>query len=351
MKPRPIRVGIVGCGKVAAEHHLPALRRVPGVRVVAAVDVEAARLKSVADRFGIEQRLDDYRTLLERDDIDLVAILTPTPSHAELGLAVLDAEKHLFLEKPTTLTLAEGERLIERAARSSRQSMVGYNLRRHRLARRMREIVASGALGQIHAVRSAYTHWRANDEAPEWHRTRALGGGVVLNEAVHHFDLWRFLLGREVEQISSNTRPSPEYEDQACVVAAQMSGGVLASGVFSLKTSPHCEVEIFGEAGRLYLSFHRFDGLAFYSNRTYAGNLAHRLQGLVRSLQDAPEIIRQLRRGGDIEDTYRAQWQHFIDCVREGRPPECSLADGNRATRIALAAVEAGVRQHPVTIG
>lgn len=351
MKPRTIRVGIIGCGKVAAEHHLPALRRVPGARVVTAVDVDPARLNRVADRFGIEQRLADYRMLLERDDIDLVAVLTSTPSHAELGLAVLDAGKHMFMEKPATLTLADGERLVERAARSSRLSMVGYNLRRHRLALRMREIVASGALGQIHAVRSAYTHWRSSDDVPEWHRTRALGGGVVLNEAVHHFDLWRFLLGREVARISSCTLPSSEYEDQVCVVAARMSDGVLASGVFALKTSPHCEVEIFGEAGRLYLSFHRFDGLAFYSNRTHAGSLAHRMKHLFSSLQAAPEIIGNLRRGGDMEDTYRAQWQHFIDCVREGRPPECSLTDGNRATQIALAAVEAGVKQHPVSIG
>lgn len=350
MQASSIRVGIVGCGTVTEQHHLLALRRVLDARVIAAADVDAARLTRVADRWGIEHRYTDYRALLARNDVDAVAVITSPQSHAEIALAALSAGKHLFVEKPLALTVEECQRLVDCAAHSSRRVMVGFNLRWHRLVRQMREIVSSGTLGKIHAVRSAYTHWRENAGMPEWHRARAQGGGVILNESVHIFDLWRFILGREVTQIFANTNGSAFYEDETSVVAACLSDDVLASGVFSLKTNPHCEIEIFGEAGRLYLSLHRFDGLEFYPHQTFAGNLTNRLKNSARALRAAPQIIAHLRRGGDMEDTYRAEWQHFIDCVRQDKAPGCSLVDGMRAVQVAWAAVDSGLRRQPVNL-
>lgn len=346
----PVRVGIIGCGTVTNQHHLAALRRVPDARVIAAADVDDARLKAVADRWGIEHRYTDYRALLARKDIDAVAVITSTQSHAEIALAALSAGKHLFVEKPLALTVEECQHLVDCAARSSRRVMVGFNLRWHRLVRQMREIVSSGTLGKIHAVRSAYTHWRENQNIPEWHRTRARGGGVILNETVHIFDLWRFILGCEVVEIFGNTNGSPYYEDETSIVAARLSSDALASGAFSLKTAPHCEIEIFGEAGRLYLSLHRFDGLEFYPHQTFAGNLTNRLKNSARAFRAAPQIVASLRRGGDMEDTYRAEWQHFIDCVRQDKAPNCSLLDGMRAVQVAWAVVDSGLNRQPVKL-
>lgn len=335
-----VRIGVIGCGKVAEERHLPALRFIPAVRVVAAADIDADRLSRVADQFGIDQRFTDYHAMLERDDVDAVAVLTPSQLHAEMGLAVLDTDKHLFIEKPLALTLADCDRLIARAMRFSRVAMVGFNLRWHRLVRRARAIVASGALGQIKAIRSAYTHARNNRDAPEWHRQRALGGGIILNEAVHHFDLWCFLLGSEVTQILAVSESSAQYEDETSVVNARMTSGVLAAGVFSLKTSPNSEVEIYGELGRLSLACYKFDGLEFFADTTYPGDIADRLRKMGNTLKEMPEVIPILRRGGDVAETFRAEWIHFVYCIRESRTPECTLQDGRRSLEIALAALD-----------
>jgi myo-inositol 2-dehydrogenase / D-chiro-inositol 1-dehydrogenase len=345
-----IRLGIIGCGRVAEERHLPALRRLPQIRVVATADLDPGRSGRLADRFGAAHRLSDYRALLDLTDVDAVAVLTPTQSHAEVGMAALDAGKHLLVEKPLALNLAECDRLIACAARSNRSVVVGFNLRWHRLVRRARAFLDTGALGRIKAIRSVYTHNRLGDQAPEWHRKLELGGGVSFNEGVHHFDLWRYFAGSDVERVFSFSMPSPFYEDETSVVAARMADGILATGIFTFQTGPNSEVEIYGESGRLCLSLYRFDGLDFFPNSKYPGNIGDRLRKTAAALGGLPATIPILLRGGDFQGTFDGLWRHFIDCISHGRPSQCTLDDGRSSLRVALAASESARSGKPVRI-
>jgi predicted dehydrogenase len=350
MPGNTIRLGIIGCGRVAEERHLPALRRLPQIRVVATADPDPRRGSRLADRFGAAHRLSDYRALLDLTDVDAVAVLTPTSSHAEVGLAALEAGKHVLVEKPLALNLAECDRLIARAARSDRRVVVGFNLRWHRLVRRARAFLETGALGRIKAIRSVYTHNRLGDQAPEWHRKLELGGGVSFNEGVHHFDLWRYFAGSDVEEVFSFSTPSPYYEDETSAITARMSDGTLATGIFTFRTGPNSEVEIYGDSGRLCLSLYRFDGFGFFPNSGYPGNLGDRLRQAVAALGGVPEAIPMLLRGGDFQATFDGLWRHFIDCVSLGQPSQCTLEDGRSSLRIALAATESARSGLPVRI-
>ena len=345
-----IKLGLIGCGRVAEERHLPALRHLPDVRVVAVADTDAARMRTVADRFGVVHRFGDHRALLDQADVDAVGILTPTRSHAEISLAALDAGKHVLVEKPLALNRTECDRLTARSSDSPCKVVVGFNLRWHRLVRRARAFVETGALGRIKAIRSVYTHHRTGENAPAWHRKIELGGGVSFNEGVHHFDLWRYLLQAEVEQVFSFSRPSAHYEDETHVTSARLSSGVLATGVFTFQSSPNSEVEIYGESGRLYLSCYRFDGLEFFPNVTYPGDLADRLTKAVFALRELPQAVPIMRRGGDFAVTFQGLWRHFIDCILQDEAPECTLDDGTRALCIALAAMESASSGQPVRI-
>jgi predicted dehydrogenase len=345
---RAIKLGIIGCGRVAEERHLPALQHLPHVRVVAAADIDAHRAERLADQFSIEHRFGDYRALLDDADIEAVGILTPTQSHAEIGLAALDAGKHVLIEKPLAMNVAECDRLIERAARSPFKVIVGFNLRWHRLVRQARTIIQSGTLGRVKAIRSVYTHDRSGENAPAWHRKRELGGGVSFNEAVHHFDLWRYLLCSEVVDVFSFSRPSVYYEDETHVTTARLSDGALATGVFMFKTSPNSEVEIYGEFGRVYLSCYRFDGLEFFSHSTYPGDLWNRLKKTLLTLRALPQTIPIMRRGGDFAATFCALWRHFIDCIQKDESSQCTLEDGKEALRIALASMDSASSGQPV---
>ena len=351
VKPgKMIRLGIIGCGRVAEERHLPSLRRLPQIRVVATADLDPWRSSRLADRFGAAHRLSDYRALLDLTDVDAVAVLTPTQSHAEIGMAALDAGKHVLVEKPLALNLAECDRLIARAARSNRRVVVGFNLRWHRLVRRARAFLNTGALGRIKAIRSVYTHNRLGDKAPEWHRKLELGGGVSFNEGVHHFDLWRYFTGSDVEQVFSFSMPSPHYEDETSAITARMADGTLAMGIFTFRTGSNSEVEIYGESGRLCLSLYRFDGLDFFPNSEYPGNIGDRLRKAVAALGGLPETIPILLRGGDFQATFGGLWRHFIDCIFHGQPSQCTLEDGRSSLRVALAASESARSGLPVQI-
>jgi myo-inositol 2-dehydrogenase / D-chiro-inositol 1-dehydrogenase len=338
-----IRLGIIGCGRVAEERHLGPLRSLPEFRVVATADLDPARSERLARRLGAAMKFDQYRAVLDRPDVDAVAILTPTSSHAEIGIAALAAGKHVLVEKPLALTLEDCDRLISAEAQSPCKVVVGFNLRWHRLVRRASEFLATGVLGRIKAVRSAYTHDRTGETAPDWHRKLELGGGVSFNEAVHHFDLWRYFAG-EVEQVFSMRAPSEHYDDETDVIIARFASGALATGVFSLRTGPTSELEIYGELGRLCLSLYRFDGMEFFPHSTYPGDLKTRFRTALASVGSLPQAAPILQRGGDFQATFSGLWQHFSDCILNDLPSQCTLQDGKNAMRITLAAIQsAGV--------
>ena len=346
-----IRMGIVGCGKSAETMHLPALRHVDSIKVIAAVDTNENRLRAVADRFSIPGRFTDYRELLEQKEIDAVAVLTPPGSHMEIGLAAMDAGKHVFMEKPLAVDVDHCAILAEKAETAKVKTMLGFNFRWHRLLRRAREFIRSGGLGHIKAIQSTYTHWHPGDTAQAWHGKRENGGGVLHNDGVHHFDLWRFLLEREVSEIFSISFPSEFFEDETSAVTALLDGDIVATGVFSFGSSPESTIEIYGSSGRLVVSCYCFDGFRFFPNQTYPGSFAARIGKAMNVIKDLPEIIPALLKGGDFMQAYRDQWNYFAECIATGRQPECTFEDGKKAVEIARAAIESVVTGNRIKIG
>ena len=345
-----LRLGIIGCGNAAERWHLPALRQLADVRLVAAADIDAARVRRVGEKFGIEQQFTDYRAMLDRADIQAVAIITPTQSHAEPALAAIAAGKSVLIDKPLAMTLAECDRLVAAAESSPGKVMVGFNLRWHRLVQRARAIIESGALGEIKAVTGVYSHWYPGEKALVWKKRRETGGGILFNDGVHHFDLWRSLLGKEVADVYAVSRPSEHFEDETSTVVARMTGDISASCTLSYESSPNNEIQIYGRKGRLHLSLYRFDGLEFFPNSAYPGDVRGQLQRIVTFAGELPETLPVMLKGGDSDLSYLRQWRHFVDCVLHDRQPDCSLLDGRRALEIALAAIESVSTRNPVTM-
>jgi len=347
---RCVRLGLIGCGRVAEERHLPALRNLPDVQVVAAADINANRLEHVAGRFRIENRYSDYRALLDHSGIEAVCICVPPRFHAEVAFAALDAGKHLFIEKPVALSLDECDRLIQRAAHSVGKVMVGFNMRWHRLVRQARQIVLQGSLGPVKAMRSVFTHFRSPEASPDWTRWRQLGGGVLINEAVHHFDLWRFLLHSEVEEVFAISQ-SERCDDETATLSARLANGVLATGLFSLSASQDNQLEIYGQTGTLHVSCYRFDGLEYLPVSSYPGDVRTRLRRVAHSLKEVPPAARGMLQGGDFVASFGAEWGHFLDSIRQDAHPDCTLEDGRRALQVALAAVESASKGRPAEVG
>jgi myo-inositol 2-dehydrogenase/D-chiro-inositol 1-dehydrogenase len=347
-RSRSVKLGVIGCGNVAENRHLPALQSLQDAEVVAVADTNADCLKRVADKFHIEKRHADFRALLGDPVVEAVAVCVPAQFHVEVALVALDAGKHLFIEKPLALSLDECDRLIERAAQSPYKVMVGFNMRWHRLVRQAREIVQRGTLGPVKSLRSVITS-RFRENEPEWTKRRELGGGVLIELAVHSFDLWRFLLQSEVQEVFAMSR-SERWEDETATVTARMANGVLASAVFSKGTGESTETEIYGQDGRLHISCYRFDGLEFSPSWSFPGSVRTRLRRMAHTLRELPQAVSAIRQGGDYVVSYQAEWRHFIDSIQQDTPVESTLEDGRRALQVVLAAVESASLGQPVKV-
>lgn len=342
-----IKLGLIGCGRVAETRHLPALQNLPDAEVVAVADIDQNRLGQVADQFHIKQRYSNFLDLLNDPSIEAIAICVPAQFHVEVALAALEAGKHLFIEKPLALSLEEADRLIARAGQLPYKVMVGFNLRWHRLLRQARELIQQGVLGSLELMRTAFTSYHQN--IPEWRKRRELGGGVFFEVAIHHFDLWRFLLQSEVEEVFAVSR-SRQWEDETTTVTARLTNGVFVTSIFSERTGESNEVEIYGQAGRVRVSCYHFDGLEYVSSSSSPGDARARLQQIAHTLKELPRGVWGMRQGGDFIASYRAEWRHFIDAIRLGRPVGCTLEDGWRSLEVVMAAIESGTLGRPAKV-
>jgi len=342
----PLKLGLIGCGWVAETLHLPTLQEVPDVEVVAVADSDPARLMRVADRFRIKRRYANYVALLEDPAIEAVAVWVPPEFQMEVALAALVSGKHLFIEKPLVLNMDECDRLIEQAGRSGKNLMVGFPRRWNRLVRSARDMIQQGTLGSVHLTRTVLTGGiREKLTLPGW-SSRHVVAGILFEFGVHHFDLWRFLLQSEVEEVYA-ARGS---DDATAVVMARMANHVLVSSTFSEKTSGNDEIDIYGHAGRLQLSCYRFDGLQCFAPASLPGDMQTRLRQAVHTLRELPGGLLRMRKGGDFLASYRAEWQHFADSIRLNRQPECTMEDGRRAVQVVLSAMESAVLGRPVKV-
>jgi myo-inositol 2-dehydrogenase/D-chiro-inositol 1-dehydrogenase len=305
------------------------LRRIPHYDVIAAADLDKERVEHFGSRWNIRYRFTEATELIHHPEIDAVAVCVPPGDHAGLATIAINSGKHVFIEKPLALT-------------------VGFNLRWHRLVREAKAMLDAHRLGPLSVIRTAFTNSLCHDESiVAWRRDRSCGGGVIHDLAVHHFDLWRYLLSSEVQEISVSAR-SARWQDETAVISARMMNGILVSSVFASGTDESHEVECYGEAGRLSLSCYRCDGLRLFTGRKRG------LVGLVREvtlkMATLPRMMHGIRIGGEIFASYEAQWRHFLDCVRTGQSVGCAVQDGKRAVEIAVAATESLLTGQPISL-
>jgi predicted dehydrogenase len=321
------------------------------VEVVAVADVDKKALGAAADEFGVERRHSRAEALIQEPGIDAVAVCVPAARHAEVGRAVLEAGKHLFVEKPLALRLSDCDGLIDGAGRSSAVAMVGFNWRWHPLVRAALRIGREGGLGSLVAIRTALTDAKsAGANVADWRNRRERGGGALQEKAPHHFDLWRLLLGSEVKEVSAMTRSEEGWDDETATVTARMASGAIASSVFAECTSQTNDLTLYGRKGHTVLAPYEFDGLKVVSSSSQPGTPRYQLRRLAGTLGALHRYPRSMPRRGQHLASYRGEWQHFVDSIRAGKQPACSLLDGRRALEISLAALESASRGQPVRV-
>ncbi len=341
-------VGLVGCGH-AAEMHLRAIRSLPRLRVEAVTDVDAGarrRLAAAADGAAATATLAELLALPVR----AVAVLTPPAAHFEIAMAALEAGKDVVLERPTTRDPEQAARLAARAAVAGRTVAAAYQLRFHRHVAAMRRMLEAGALGRVQLVRTtiASTH-DGGRRLPAYRLSRDAGGGALLDLGVAHFDLWRFLLGEEVAEVTAFSRADGGDDVTAGVLARTASGAVAAS-VFSHRAAEQHAIEVLGERGRVRASLYRADGFRFAPAGSFAGGASRRVRDALAPLAALPAALAARRLGGVYLESYRGLWDAVARTLLDGVPGAPTLDDGTRSLAIALAAIQSADEGRAVRI-
>ncbi|MGH7571812.1 MAG: Gfo/Idh/MocA family protein [Gemmatimonadota bacterium] len=258
----PVRFGILGCGGIGRWHGRM-IRSLPGLELACVADTDESRSARMARSFRVATRSPEE--LLEGRDVEVVCVCTPPSTHAPLIEAAARHAKHVLVEKPMTLDLAEADRVISLCERRGVLLGVVHQHRARSATRALRALIAGGALGKLRMASVIHT-WRraAPDAGPDsWRGVVEMGGGVLLDQAVHAIDLLVWFLGRPLWASGSTAArdDGPAGEDTV-VAALGFDGGALATLATSQATNRRRDdiaIEVAGSLGWFRLEIRDYD--------------------------------------------------------------------------------------------
>ena len=181
----------------------------PGIPVrKVLVDLNAEQAEQGRQRFGFEEASTDWRSVIERPDIDVVDIVTPNDSHAEIAIAAAKAGKHVICEKPLARTVAEAKAMLDAVQAAKVIHMVAFNYRRTPAVALARKYIAEGRIGKILNFRGTYLQdWSADPNSPlSWRFSKKIAGSGTLGDiGTHVVDMARYLVG-EIQAVNAMTK-------------------------------------------------------------------------------------------------------------------------------------------------
>lgn len=217
---KKIKVGVIGTGFMGAAH-IEALRRVPGVEVVALASIDTPRAEELADQFGIPWVCADWREVVNDPTIDAVHNTTPNNLHFEINKALVGAGKHVLSEKPLTMTSEESAELVQLARERGVVTAINFNYRFYPLIQHARAMVRRGDLGDVYLAHGHYVQdWLLYDTDYNWRLESSVSGAsrAVADIGSHWCDLVQFITGLKIERVFADlvtihkTRKKPRTE-------------------------------------------------------------------------------------------------------------------------------------------
>ena len=240
-----IGVGIIGLGFVGEKAHLPSFNSIPGSKVVALADRDIERAKKAAQRFQIKTVYNSHKDLLKDPNVNAVVISVPTFLHYEIAIDAIDCGRHLLCEIPIAPTVKEAREIVDRAKNAGVLFMPGLNLRFTPNYVKTKEMINLGSIAsprvvffrEFLATEILAQQWPANSWA--WNNKKS-GGGPAFTMSFLSFDLLRWLLDSDIEEILSvskdvfvNMNKHGDIKGYNCLALLEFANGVIASLQFS----------------------------------------------------------------------------------------------------------------------
>jgi myo-inositol 2-dehydrogenase / D-chiro-inositol 1-dehydrogenase len=330
-----LRIGILGAGRIGTVHARNLVTRIPRAEVVAIADIRREAAAQTAETLGIPVVATAPEEVIARSDVDAVLICTSTDTHAPLIEATAAAGKHIFCEKPIDLDLARVDRALAAVADAGVALMVGFNRRFDHNFRRVRELVAEGAVGEPHIL-----HIISRDPGPPPLTYVKVSGGIFLDMTIHDFDMARYLMGSEVTEltVAGGVMVDPAIGEagdiDTAVITLRFANGAIGTIDNSRRAAYGYDqrVEVFGSAG------------AVRTENDYANTV---------TLSDTQSVRTDLPLNFFMDrytESYVTELTQFVDCVLAGREPPATGEDGRIAIAMGYAARTSYAEHRPVRI-
>ncbi len=340
MTDSTIRFGLIGCGRVAPRH-IQSLWELDGAQLVAVADIVETRALRAAKESGAEPYT-DYRRLLERRDLDVVTICTPSGMHAQMAIDALCAGKHVIVEKPMALNLQDADRMIATAQATGRRLCVVLQNRYNPPMQDLRRVVDEGRLGRL-LLGNATVRWYRPQEYYDdgWHGTFGMDGGALMNQSIHHIDALQWLMG-DVESVFAYTATlahKMEAEDVGVVAVRFASGalGTIEGSTVAFPENLEGSIAVFGECGSVKVGGTALNRKIFWK---IAGALEHERELLTRDQVDPPTVYGY---------SHKAVIADMLAALREQREPRTNGPVARKSVALVLAIYESARTGRPVT--
>lgn len=308
-----MNLALIGCGAVGEKR----AQHLAGAKLVHCIDLDpqrAAQLAALHERCASGT---DWSEPLARADVDAVIVATPQDSHVPITRAAVTAAKHVLVEKPAGRAAAELDGLVELAAQYDVRVRVGFNHRYHRAFRQARQLVDSGALGELLFVRARYGHGGRPGYAREWRaQPRRSGGGELIDQGVHLIDLARWFLGEfvEIDGFAHTYFWDMPVEDNGFMLLKTASRQVAFLHASCTEWKNTFCWELYGRNGKLQV-----DGLG--------GSYGVERLTWYRMLPTMGPPETTIWEYPMPDDSWATEMAEFVEDVREGREPAVGLQD------------------------
>ncbi len=335
-----VRVGVIGCGKIAQLRHIPEYAANENARIVGFFDSVRERAEDMAARYGgvAFSTLDD---LLSCDEIDAVSVCTANSTHKDITVAALRKGKHVLCEKPMAATVAECEDMTEIARSEGKWLMVAHNQRFFGIHKRAKELLQAGAIGKPLTFRTAFGHagpdnWSIDSGTSNWFFDKAKSAfGVMADLGVHKIDLMRYLLGCDVAEISAMlgtldkkyANGEPVGVEDNAIALCRMENGVIGTVCVSWTYygEQDNDTTIYGSEGIMKLSDSKWEISIIKKNGE-------------RNTESLPP------------DGNSGVIDAFIHAITANEPPSVSAEDAILSMRAVVAAVESAQAKKQIRI-
>jgi myo-inositol 2-dehydrogenase/D-chiro-inositol 1-dehydrogenase len=329
----PLGVAVLGVGRIGSMHADVLAHDVPGATLVGVADALPETAEVVAAKLGVPAI--DIDKVLERDDVEAVAICSSTDTHVELMIEAAQAGKAILCEKPISLDLHSVDRGLAAVAAAGVPLMVGFNRRFDPAHHSVREAVASGWVGDPHLVRIS-----SRDPEPPSLAYVRVSGGIFLDMTIHDFDMARFVTGSDVAEVYADgaLRIEPSFAEaddvDTAVVTLRHENGCLTVIDNSRRSAYGFDqrVEVFGARG-----------VAASENPA-----AH--TGVVRTSEGTHGSTLPYFFLERYSVSYQREWAAFVEAVRLGTTPPVTGIDGRAPLVIGLAARRSLRERRPVRV-